>query len=83
MPNTVNKLVLTGDFFQLPPVDKKLDYSDVEKSPEYVFEAKTWRACVQHPYFLREVFRQKDNGGSHALNKFKLNPTDTLFPRVH
>ncbi len=49
------QLVVTGDFFQLPPVTK----SGAE--PFFAFECQAWEKTIQHIAILREVFRQKDS----------------------
>ncbi|KAJ3564414.1 hypothetical protein NP233_g8307 [Leucocoprinus birnbaumii] len=70
------QLVLAGDFFQLPPVDRKHNPDDEpdedEERPEYVFEAKGWEQCIQHPYFLKRVFRQTDNDFIDILSAMRL-----------
>ena len=48
------QLVVTGDFFQLPPVP---DYGKVAK---FSFEAGTWGTSIEHTIGLTQVFRQKD-----------------------
>ncbi len=50
------QLVITGDFFQLPPVP---DYGRVSK---FSFDAATWNTSVEHTIGLTQVFRQKDPG---------------------
>ena len=52
------QLVITGDFFQLPPVP---DYGKVSK---FCFDAATWNTSVEHTIGLTQVFRQKDPGKS-------------------
>ncbi|GEM08896.1 mitochondrial dna helicase [Rhodotorula toruloides] len=49
------QLVVTGDFFQLPPVTKG-------SSPTFAFEAQAWKECIHHTVNLTQVFRQKDTG---------------------
>jgi len=51
------QLVVTGDFFQLPPVS----------SSKFAFEAKEWSNCVDHTVNLTQVFRQKDTGMANSL----------------
>ena len=48
------QLVITGDFFQLPPVP------DQSKVAKFAFDAATWRTSVEHTIGLHHVFRQKD-----------------------
>lgn len=50
------QLVITGDFFQLPPV------SDGPRGTKFAFEAESWSRCIQHTIKLTNVFRQKDQG---------------------
>jgi ATP-dependent DNA helicase PIF1 len=60
------QLVVTGDFFQLPPVPEK---NTVAK---FVFEAVTWDTCIQHTILLTHVFRQKDESFARMLNEMRL-----------
>lgn len=53
------QLVITGDFFQLPPVP---DYDKKAKDVKFAFDAGTWSTAVHHTIGLTEVFRQKDPG---------------------
>jgi hypothetical protein len=58
------QLVITGDFFQLPPVP------DAEgPGTKFAFEACSWPRSVQHTVLLTEVFRQKDPGTPSPLNQ--------------
>ena len=50
------QLIITGDFFQLPPVP---DYGKVSK---FSFDAATWNTSIEHTIGLTQVFRQKDPG---------------------
>jgi len=56
------QLVITGDFFQLPPVP---DYGKVSK---FAFDAATWATSIEHTIGLTQVFRQKDPGESDTRN---------------
>ena len=54
------QLIVTGDFFQLPPVTKG-------GQVKFAFEAQQWSECIQRTFNLTKVFRQKDQGASsHA-----------------
>lgn len=55
------QLILTGDFFQLPPVSKT--------GAKFAFEAETWKECIPKTFNLTKVFRQKDQGRSYSLRK--------------
>lgn len=50
------QLVITGDFFQLPPVP------DQGKVARFSFDAATWNTSIEHTIGLTQVFRQKDPG---------------------
>lgn len=51
------QLVITGDFFQLPPVPDR-----GSRETKFAFEAATWNTAIDHTIGLTEVFRQKDPG---------------------
>jgi len=53
------QLVITGDFFQLPPVP---DFDNKARGVKFAFDAGTWSTAVHHTIGLTEVFRQKDPG---------------------
>lgn len=62
------QLVITGDFFQLPPVP---DYNQKSRGVKFAFDAATWGTAIHHTIGLTEVFRQKDPGKfdlSYLLN---------------
>ena len=50
------QLIITGDFFQLPPVP------DSGREVKFTFEAESWSRCIPHTIKLTSVFRQKDQG---------------------
>ena len=50
------QLVITGDFFQLPPVP------DNNRVAKFAFDATTWKTSIEHTIGLHHVFRQKDPG---------------------
>ena len=51
------QLVVSGDFFQLPPILCKWNAS----GKEFAFEADCWNASFDFQYELTEVFRQSDS----------------------
>lgn len=56
------QVVLTGDFFQLPPVSKVLfnaDGDEIKDNALYAFESQAWKSCITTSIILEEVFRQK------------------------
>lgn len=50
------QLVITGDFFQLPPVPEG------GRLAKFAFDASTWPTSIEHTIGLHHVFRQKDPG---------------------
>ncbi|KAG2183553.1 hypothetical protein INT43_006559, partial [Umbelopsis isabellina] len=64
------QLILTGDFFQLPPVGK-------DKVAQYCFEGKSWNQAVDNNVVLTHVFRQKDEEFVGMLNEMRLNQMST------
>lgn len=63
------QLVITGDFFQLPPVPD----GGKHRESKFAFDAATWSTSIDHTIGLTEVFRQKDPGmwyyGTFAATK--------------
>lgn len=68
------QLILCGDFFQCPPINKKFhkDDDDVVQC----FEAAAWRKCVQIEYELTNVMRQKEDLALQFLNALRDSDTD-------
>lgn len=60
------QLVITGDFFQLPPVQSK--GSDDEG---FCFEAKAWPSALQHTITLTTIYRQRDPVLASMLNEIR------------
>ncbi|KFZ07260.1 hypothetical protein V501_06621 [Pseudogymnoascus sp. VKM F-4519 (FW-2642)] len=60
------QLVVTGDFFQLPPVP------DYGKQVKFAFDADTWSTSIHHTIGLTEVFRQRDPVFANMLNEMRL-----------
>lgn len=58
------QLIVTGDFFQLPPVTKN-------GQPKFAFEAEKWSECVERTFNLSKVFRQKDPRFVDILNEMR------------
>ena len=52
------QLIVTGDFFQLPPVTKG------GGAPKFCFEAGMWDETIEMSVNLTKVFRQKDQSAS-------------------
>ena len=60
------QLVVTGDFFQLPPVPEG------GREAKFSFAAATWDTSIQHTILLTHVFRQKDPEFANMLNEMRL-----------
>ncbi|KAK0658589.1 ATP-dependent DNA helicase PIF1 [Lasiodiplodia hormozganensis] len=61
------QLVLTGDFFQLPPVLEGPD----DGSPRFCFEAESWKTAIEHTIGLTQIYRQKDPAFAGMLNEMR------------
>ncbi|BDD54911.1 DNA helicase, variant 2 [Monascus purpureus] len=61
------QLVITGDFFQLPPVPESSN-----REAKFAFSAATWNTSIQHTILLTHVFRQKDPEFADMLNEMRL-----------
>jgi ATP-dependent DNA helicase PIF1 len=59
------QLVITGDFFQLPPVPEK------GRLARFAFDAGTWTTTIEHTIGLHHVFRQKDPVFAGMLNEMR------------
>ncbi|KAJ7763560.1 hypothetical protein DFH07DRAFT_738807, partial [Mycena maculata] len=57
-------LIVTGDFFQLPPVTKG------SMAVKFAFEAELWSETISRTFNLTKVFRQHDQGASFFKDVF-------------
>lgn len=55
------QLILTGDFFQLPPV----------KSNKFCFEANCWKVCLHNAIQLTKIYRQREPELINLLNEIR------------
>ncbi|THV05562.1 hypothetical protein K435DRAFT_790078 [Dendrothele bispora CBS 962.96] len=60
------QLIVTGDFFQLPPVTK-----GSSGSVKFAFEAKFWPEIIERTFNLTKVFRQRDQEFVDMLNEMR------------
>jgi ATP-dependent DNA helicase PIF1 len=60
------QLVVTGDFFQLPPVPEN------GREAKFAFAAASWTTCIQHTVLLTNIFRQRDPEFADMLNEMRL-----------
>lgn len=71
------QLVITGDFFQLPPVP------DSGRVAKFAFDAATWTTSINHTIGLTQVFRQKDPGNSiSSASVIFTNVTSVVFANM-
>ncbi len=59
------QVVVTGDFFQLPPVTKG------SQGVKFAFEAQLWSETVKKTFNLTKVFRQRDPEFVDMLNEMR------------
>lgn len=62
------QLIVTGDFFQLPPVPDASKGRDAQ----FAFDAATWDTSIDHTIGLTQVFRQRDPEFANMLNEMRL-----------
>ncbi|KKK19908.1 putative mitochondrial DNA helicase (Pif1) [Aspergillus ochraceoroseus] len=68
------QLVVTGDFFQLPPVPEGHN-----REAKFSFAAASWNTAIEHTILLTHVFRQRDPEFAEMLNEMRLGK---LSPRT-
>jgi len=61
------QLIVTGDFFQLPPVPEGHN-----REAKFSFAAASWNTAIQHTILLTHVFRQRDPEFAEMLNEMRL-----------
>jgi len=54
------RLVICGDFFQLPPVAERCERGDEQERAKFTFEGQGWRNCNFCVVVLTEPFRQSN-----------------------
>ena len=76
------QLVLCGDFFQLPPVNRKIPSfqstgmqsgQDDDKAGQMCFESPLWDQVIKEHIVLKKVFRQQDQKLVDLLNQVRFN----------
>ncbi|KAM4068155.1 PIF1-like helicase [Hirsutella rhossiliensis] len=63
------QLIITGDFFQLPPVP---DHDRKSEGIKFAFDAATWSTSIDHTIGLTQIFRQRDPEFAAMLNEMRL-----------
>ena len=76
------RIVVCGDFSQLPPVVRKNEASIMEKfdlDPNgYAFTTPEWKSCKFKVVELTEVKRQENADFAHELNKIRIGDIQNL-----
>ncbi|KAF7540116.1 hypothetical protein G7Z17_g12265 [Cylindrodendrum hubeiense] len=62
------QVVITGDFFQLPPVPD----AGAKRETKFAFDSATWTTSIDHTIGLTQVFRQRDPQFAKMLNEMRL-----------
>ena len=78
------QVVLSGDFYQLPPIGEQCD----EDSTAFCFESEKWEECITKIIQLTTIYRQRDTVYKKILNQIrigKVTPStiDYLSKRVN
>lgn len=68
-PTDCHEIVVTGDFFQLPPVTQG------GKDVFFAFQSDAWKESIERTVTLTQVFRQKDSGKLLSPGTYFLNDT--------
>lgn len=63
------QLLCCGDFFQCPPVNKKL--SEDDEDAQQCFEAEQWDRCIEIQFELTQVVRQREELGLGLVNALR------------
>lgn len=64
------QIVMSGDFFQLPPISRNGDGAD------FVYKARVWSEMDLRVCYLDEQYRQNDKKMSTILSSFRENKVD-------
>ncbi|CDZ97862.1 mitochondrial dna helicase [Phaffia rhodozyma] len=65
------QVIITGDFYQLPPIEGRDSWGRKRTEVKYAFEAKSWDKVVDEAVKLTRVFRQTDSELISHLNKLR------------
>jgi ATP-dependent DNA helicase PIF1 len=78
------QVILSGDFYQLPPVG----YNDDPDSIAFCFESNRWNECISKKVELTTIYRQRDSCYKKILNQIRIgkitkSTIDILTKRVN
>lgn len=71
------RLLIVGDFYQLPPIVKKESKSELFDDPFYAFESSAWAKLALQPIILTQIKRTKDGVFAKILAKVRRGVCDT------
>ncbi|KAG6970429.1 hypothetical protein JG688_00004869 [Phytophthora aleatoria] len=79
------QLILSGDFFQLPPVGRRMrDQGAGSAPPLLCFESSAWVRDITETVVLKEIFRQRDDEFVRILNAFRVGrPTAAMIDKLN
>jgi ATP-dependent DNA helicase PIF1 len=76
MPFGGIQVIITGDFFQLPPIAER------SKTVKYAFEANSWKTVVTRAVTLTAVYRQTDPVFVNMLNEIRFGKTSPEMIKI-
>jgi len=76
------QVVLTGDFFQLPPVQKRDNANGNNEKSIFCFESEMWQRCIHKTILLTKVFRQQDDELVKILNCVRFGDIEQQMART-
>ena len=79
--NYTGKLMLVGDFYQLPPIVKRGSGSDLFGGMLYAFESTAWQRIEPVTVELTEMKRTQDAEFTHILSKIRKGVCDEEVER--
>jgi ATP-dependent exoDNAse (exonuclease V) alpha subunit len=79
--NYTGKLMLVGDFYQLPPIVKRGSGSDLFGGMLYAFESTAWQRIEPITVELTEMKRTQDAEFTHILGKIRKGVCDEEVER--
>jgi ATP-dependent exoDNAse (exonuclease V) alpha subunit len=71
------KLMVVGDFYQLPPIVKKDSKNSLFKEEVYAFESSSWKRFDFYPVILSEVKRTTNKEFAYILEKIRKGICDS------
>lgn len=77
------QIILSGDFYQLPPIQNNIDVS----TKEFCFQSNNWNSTFDYQIHLKKVFRQDNNKFIKILHQIRKgniskNSINTLEKRI-